>query len=110
MVFIAGVFLSTFIQCSNLIAIGRSEDIALSAATARLEEIANSDLNNVLDLNGTNFAVQGLTAPIGQPNPGSVTVTPVSGTTNLFNISVTITWQERGRPIARTTAVTLVRR
>lgn len=109
LVFIVGVFLSTFMQYSNLIAIGSAEDIALSAAAARLEEIANTDLTNVMDWNGTNFAVQGLIAPIGQPNPGAVTVTQV-GATNLFNINVTITWQERGRTIIRTTRVTLMRR
>ena len=100
-------FLDNLIQCSNLTETVSLKDIALNAARGKLEEIAHSDLTQVMTYNGQTYPVTGLTAPVGQTNPLSVAVTQV-GTTNLFEITITVNWQQRGRLMSRIIRTTLI--
>ena len=107
-----GAFLDLLVQCANLIETGRPQDMALSAAQAKLEEIAQSNLSNIMNYNSppqNSFPVSGLTAPLGQTNPGAVVVAQV-GTSNLFDVTITVSWQEKGGNRSRTLSTTLARR
>lgn len=112
-------------QAANVTQTVHNQDIALSAAQDMLEEIANSDLNQIMNYNGQTFAVETevvaadgttttiplLHAPPGLNalgHPGSITVAQI-GTTNLYNVTVTVTWQQAGgRVLNRSLSTTLV--
>jgi prepilin-type N-terminal cleavage/methylation domain-containing protein len=107
-------------QASNLTETMRNQDIAINAARDILEQIIQSDLNDIMNnYNGQNFSiedVQGqplLTAPAGlnnNNNPIEVTVTGVGSSANLYDVAVTVTWEQRGhRQLSRTLRTTLWR-
>ena len=103
-------------QCASLSETAQNQDIALTAAQQKLEEIAN-DVENILTYNGQTFPVEDtggsslLIPPAGQNDPGQVSVTQVAGTADLFDVDVTIGWQQRnGREISRTVNTTLVQK
>jgi Tfp pilus assembly protein PilV len=109
-------FLDNLIQCSNLTETVSLKDIALNAARGKLEEIAHSDLTQVMNynispLNTFDVCVDQppvcLTPPVGQAHAGSVAVAQV-GTTNLFDVTITVNWQQRGRLMSRTIRTTLI--
>jgi type II secretory pathway pseudopilin PulG len=101
----AVVFLDSLSQCSTLIETGSLSGIALNACRGKLEEIAHSDLSKIMvDYNGKGFAVSG---PLGQTFPGAVVVTQVTGT-NLYNIGVTVSWQQKGRAMFKSLQITLI--
>jgi prepilin-type N-terminal cleavage/methylation domain-containing protein len=106
-------------QSSNLAETMRNQDIAINAAKDILEQIIQSDLNDIMNnYDGQNFPiadVQGnalLTAPAGlndNNNPLEVTVNQV-GTTDLYDVVVTVTWEQRGRrQLSRTLRTTIWR-
>lgn len=91
-------------QCTGLTETVRNQDIASNALQEKLEEIANSDLSQIMDYDGQTFNITGLT-----PDPaGSVTVARV-GSSELYDVTVTLTWEQRGpRTMSRTLTTTLV--
>ena len=106
MVSALGALVYALTQNSNLTETMRNQDIALNGAQQRLETIAN-DISNIMNYNNAPFLVTGLT-----PDPAgssTSTISPVPGTNNLFDVSVTVRWQQRGgRVISRTLNTTLV--
>ena len=109
----AVVFMDTFTKCSALIESGPSLEIAMNAAQSRMEEIAQSNMAQIIgNYHGKNFPVAGLTAPSGLANPCSVTVTQINGGsgTPLYDVNVTVSWQFRGRNTSRSVRATLARR
>ncbi len=116
MAVVLGGFAYGLSQCASLTETAQNQDIALNAAQQKLEEIAN-DVRNVMTYNGQIFPVEDmggnplLTPPAGQSDPGQVSVTQVTGTVDLFDVAVTIGWQQRGgREISRTVSTTLVQK
>jgi len=114
----AVVFLDNLIQCSNVTETVSLTDIALNAATAKLEEIADSNLAQIMNynappLNAFNVCVgqppSCLTPPQGQAQVGSVTVTQVAAT-DLYDVAITVNWLERNRPMSRVVRTTLIRK
>ncbi|MCK5393429.1 MAG: type II secretion system protein [Candidatus Omnitrophica bacterium] len=99
----------------NAAGFSTSQDIAANAAQTKLEEISRSNISQIItNYNGHNFPVldnQGnvlLTPPNNLANPGSVTVTQVNGTTDLFNVTVIITWIQNRREISKSINSTFV--
>jgi len=99
----------------NAAGFSTSQDIAANAAQTKLEEISRSNISQIItNYNGHNFPVldnQGnvlLTPPNNLTNPGSVTVTQVNGTTDLFNVTVIITWIQNRREISKSINSTFV--
>ena len=116
MVSALGALVYGLTQCSGLTETVRNRDIALNAVQEKLEEIADSELSKIMEYNdppNNSFAVvdtQGddlLIAPPALVNPGQIIVTQI-GTTDLYDVTVTVTWQQRaGRQIARSLTTTL---
>jgi prepilin-type N-terminal cleavage/methylation domain-containing protein len=104
-VLLISFFLDALNQSLTLAESLHSQDIALNAAQAKLEEISHSG-SNLLTYNGQSFTVAGLTASSGWANPGSVTVALVSGTTNLYNITANVTWRQRNSRVLSCTLST----
>lgn len=91
-------------QCTGLTETVRNQDIALNAIQEKLEEIANSDLSQIMDYDGQTFDITGLTPD----SAGSVTIAQV-GSSELYDVTVTVTWEQRGpRTMSRTLITTLV--
>jgi len=119
MVSVLGALVYGLGQSSDLIQTSRNQDIALNAAQEKLEEIANSNLSQIMSYNNAplnSFSVQDaggndLLFFGASTAPGQVTVTPVAGTNNLFDVEVTVTWQQSGgREIERVLTTTLVQK
>lgn len=110
MVTALAAFVYGLTQSANLTETVRNQDIAINAAQEKLEEIANSNLSQIMNYNKlplNSFSVSGLTPT---PAGNKVTVKQV-GTTNLYDVTVTVTWQQRGgRQISRTISTTLVQK
>ena len=111
MVSVLGSLVYGLSQCSNLTETTRNQGIALNGAQQKLEEITNNT-GQITAYHDQNFPIQDaqgnalLTAPPGQGNPGSVRVIPI-GTTNLYNVTITIKWIQRGgRQLAYTITTT----
>jgi prepilin-type N-terminal cleavage/methylation domain-containing protein len=107
MVSVLGVLVYGLSQCSNLTQIMRSQDIAVNALQEKLEEIANSDISQIMgNYNGQTFDIAGLT-----PDPaGSVVVTQI-GAVELYDVTVTANWQQgNGRQLSRALNITLVQK
>lgn len=118
-------------QAANVTQTAHNQDIALIAAQDMLETIANSA--TIASFHGQTFAVQTqvnnqtvqlLTGPAGRENtPGEVAITwtdvartpanlpcPPGIPDNLFNVEVTVNWQQRGGiPLSRTLSTTVVK-
>jgi prepilin-type N-terminal cleavage/methylation domain-containing protein len=109
---VIGALVTGLVQCFNLTNLGREQDIALNAAQEKIEEIANSNLNDstIVYYNGQVFNVSGLSSA----NPGLVNLTQLyhnSSPTDLFDLNVTISWQQSsGRNISRSLTTTLVKK
>lgn len=105
MVSVLGALAYGLNQSTNLTETVRNQDIALSAAQDKIEEIAN-DVDNITDYNGQTFNIAGLT-----PDPAGVVAVNQVGSTNLFDINITVSWQQRGgRQISRSVSTVLVQK
>lgn len=115
MVSALGALVYGLTQCSGLTETVRNQDIALNAIQEKLEEIANSDISQVMtDYDNQYFPIEDaagdalLIAPSTQPQPLFVDVTEVLAD-KLYDVEVTVTWQQRaGRQISRSLTTTLV--
>ena len=99
----------------NAAGFSTSQDIAANAAQTKLEEISRSVISQIVtNYNGKDFPIldsEGnilLTPPENLQNPGTITVTQVAGTTDLFNVTVTITWIQNRREISKSITSTFV--
>lgn len=86
---------------SNLVNSIHQQDVAIYAAQEKLEEIVdnvddvasyNGQFFNITDDSGTNL----LTSSSGNP-PGYVSVAQNNIVSKLYNVNITITWQNSGR-------------
>lgn len=96
-------------QSLSLTRIVRNQDIAVNIAQAKLEEIANSDLSELPGSFDGSFSIveeEGLNSAVG-----TVAVGTVAGATGLFNVSVTVDWQQNvNKQLSRTITTTLLRK
>ncbi|MEK7307685.1 MAG: hypothetical protein AAB089_01315 [Nitrospirota bacterium] len=76
-----------------------SRAAAANACQAKLEEISGN-VTNIAAYNGAAFNVTGLEP--GAVTQGFINVTQVAGTTDLFDVTVGLNWQNRYRPQNRT--------
>lgn len=102
-----------FTQSSSLTETVANQDIALNAAQEKLEEIVNSNLSQIMDYNNpplNTFSITGLTPdPAGQVQVVEITIAGTPGSTNLYDVSVTINWQQSaGRQLSRRLSATFV--
>ena len=103
MVSALGALVYALTQNSNLTETMRNQDIALNGAQQRLETIAN-DISNIMNYNNAPFLVTGLT-----PDPAGSSTSTVSEiiANELYDVTVTVTWLQRGgRQISRTLRTT----
>ncbi|MDD5069675.1 MAG: type II secretion system protein [Candidatus Omnitrophica bacterium] len=75
-----------------------SQDKAISAARKKIEEILNHPVEQIMNTyNGQTFNVTGLT-----PDPaGKVTINEIAFE-ELYDLNVTVSWNERGNPATQT--------
>lgn len=109
LVSVLGALTYTISQSLRLARTTASRDIALNAAQKKLEEIANSNLHQILDYSGQTFAVAGLQRANAPDDPGEVSVVAVSGTADLFDVTVAVNWQQAGAgELSKTLSTTMV--
>ncbi len=102
----AGIYLGVLVQTSVLSETNQMEDLALNAAQSKIEEISQSNISMIMtNYHNKTFPVAGLVPPAGQANPLLVTVT---GSNQLFHVTVTVRWLQRGRVIQRSVSTTVV--
>jgi len=96
-----GSFLYSLNQTTRMVAKARSQDVALNALRDKLEEISASDLSRVVEnYHNRTFHVRDtannelLISPDQQANPLSVTVNEINGTGNLYDVKISVTWQQ----------------
>ncbi len=115
MVIVLGAMVYGLSQCSNLTQTVHNQDIAMNAVQQKLEEIANSDISQIIsNYDGQTFTVNGLNNPVDPTDPtelidhGQVAATPL-GVGDLFDVTVTVSWRQKGsRQITRALTTTLV--
>ena len=106
---IVGAFLSTLMKSSHLITGRSQEDIALSAAQGKFEDMRRGISTITSYPNTTAFDVAGLTLPPGQPSLGTVTVAKL-GSTGLYDVTVNMTWrQPDGYNVTRSLRTTVLK-
>jgi len=111
-----GAFVAGINPWTSITETVRNQDIALNAAREQLENIINN-ADVIMSFHNQTFPVddgQGntlLVAPSGQSYPGRITVSQVAGTSNLFDVTVDVSWQERGgRVLSRNLRTTVVQK
>ena len=92
----------------NILEISHDQDIAVNALQQKLAEIANSQIDQVVsNYDGHTFEVKDeneedlLVPPAGQTEVGLVAASQVTGVSNLYNVTVTVTWERFGRTTTR---------
>ena len=96
----------------SVVSITRNQDIAISAAQEKMEEIANSEIVSVVaNYNGHTFEVQDESSVDLLPvtaTPGLVTAAGVAGISDLYDVAVTVSWDQGGRAMSKTISTTFV--
>lgn len=98
----------------NIITIARNQDIAITAAQEKMEEIANSKISAVVsNYNGHTFEVKDdtqvdLLPTITAQPPGSVVATQVADIPDLYDVTVVVSWIQSGQVTFKTINTTLI--
>ena len=98
----------------NILEISHDQDVAMNAAQQMIEEIANSEIGQVVaNFNGHAFDVQDengqdlLTPPGGAGSVGSVAAAQVVGVADLYDVTVAVTWERYNRTATRSISTVL---